>query len=587
MSDESAVAPGVSVVATDAVRQARNATPKQPFSIKELLTGITIAFTMAFVFRGFVVEGFLIPTGSMAPTLLGQHVRIADPATGYEWTVGPWDYAGGTQAGPPLGLQGSAATGPIVVNDPMSRGEVAQSNTPLLAGDRLFVMKYLEGVHEPRRWEVVVFKVPTGPQENYIKRLVGLPGEQLALIDGDVFTRTPPSGEDRDGVAAWLAPGWAIARKPERVQRAMLQPVFDSRYTPAPGTVDRYRPPLAAEGGGWEGLSESATWRYEGTAATALTWDTARYPIDDYTPYNQSGPRHAGYQDFQRRPKDGRTPRIDIYPVSDVAVELAVEPRGGGAGGVTIDLEARGWQFRAEVAGGKARLARRIAGSGDGAWQEIASGSATLAAGRVTRVEFWHVDQALWLFVDGRLVAGGADAGGYTMTPADRVWAATGRHLVDWMSTSPDPRASPLASAGAYRGTGLTIGFTGGPLTVHRAAVSRDIYYQPGQSMPGRDTGLSSRGAHPLNMPDLGEDFYFFCGDNSPNSADSRAWSDVDPWVTATVHGLEAGAVDPSAGLVHRDLLIGRAFVVYLPAPARREPVGLPMLDFGRMRWVW
>ena len=36
-------------------------------------------------------------------------------------------------------------------------------------------------VFEPDRFDVVVFKNPTNPWENYIKRLVGLPGEQIAL----------------------------------------------------------------------------------------------------------------------------------------------------------------------------------------------------------------------------------------------------------------------------------------------------------------------------------------------------------------------------------------------------------------------
>lgn len=58
-------------------------------NIKETLVSLTIAFALAFVFRGFVVEAFLIPTGSMAPTLNGAHVRFGDPHTGMDWAVGP------------------------------------------------------------------------------------------------------------------------------------------------------------------------------------------------------------------------------------------------------------------------------------------------------------------------------------------------------------------------------------------------------------------------------------------------------------------------------------------------------------------
>jgi signal peptidase I len=50
-----------------------------------------IAFTMAFVFRGFVIEAFVIPTGSMGPTLMGAHVRMRGPNTGASWPVGARD----------------------------------------------------------------------------------------------------------------------------------------------------------------------------------------------------------------------------------------------------------------------------------------------------------------------------------------------------------------------------------------------------------------------------------------------------------------------------------------------------------------
>lgn len=42
------------------------------------------------------------------------------------------------------------------------------------SGDRIFVLKYLYPFGSPQRWDVVVFRTPTSPQEYYIKRLVGL-----------------------------------------------------------------------------------------------------------------------------------------------------------------------------------------------------------------------------------------------------------------------------------------------------------------------------------------------------------------------------------------------------------------------------
>src|SRR5437763_13505597 len=41
-------------------------------SVKETVESILVAFILAFIFRAFLVEAFVIPTGSMAPTLLGH-----------------------------------------------------------------------------------------------------------------------------------------------------------------------------------------------------------------------------------------------------------------------------------------------------------------------------------------------------------------------------------------------------------------------------------------------------------------------------------------------------------------------------------
>ncbi len=204
-------------------------------NIKETLVSLTIAFALAFVFRGFVVEAFLIPTGSMAPTLNGAHVRFSNPRTGMDWAVGPRqaDLIPGTDA--PRPTMGSTEPFPIV--DPITRQSLgAARGARTRAGDRIFVMKYLYSIFDPSRYDIVVFKNPTEPQVNFIKRLLGLPGDQLALIDGDVWVRTPKP-DDLPNLNAWQQPGWKVAAKPELAQRSMWQTVFDSQYTPV-GTVD-------------------------------------------------------------------------------------------------------------------------------------------------------------------------------------------------------------------------------------------------------------------------------------------------------------------------------------------------------------
>ena len=54
-------------------------------------------------------------------------------------------------------------------------------------GDRILVNKYIYTFSDPQRWDVVVFKFPGDAKMNYIKRLVGLPGETLRIYQGDLF----------------------------------------------------------------------------------------------------------------------------------------------------------------------------------------------------------------------------------------------------------------------------------------------------------------------------------------------------------------------------------------------------------------
>src|SRR5690242_21380341 len=65
-------------------------------NVKDTIESILVAFILAFVFRAFVVEAFVIPTGSMAPTLLGAHMRFQCEDCGYSFAVNyPTDKVGG------------------------------------------------------------------------------------------------------------------------------------------------------------------------------------------------------------------------------------------------------------------------------------------------------------------------------------------------------------------------------------------------------------------------------------------------------------------------------------------------------------
>lgn len=110
---------------------------------KELFKTIVGALAIALVFRSFLLEPFNIPSGSMVPRLLvGDYLLVS------KWSYGYSRYSF------PLGL-------------------------PLFEG-RAFDTA-------PARGDVVVFKTPQDNRTDFIKRVIGLPGEQIQMRGGVLF----------------------------------------------------------------------------------------------------------------------------------------------------------------------------------------------------------------------------------------------------------------------------------------------------------------------------------------------------------------------------------------------------------------
>jgi signal peptidase I len=549
---------------------------------KDTVVSVLISLVLAFVFRGFVVEAFQIPTGSMAPTLLGAHMRFKSPATGAEWTVAPWDYFDQNLQAPKAVQRGLQSGEGLIVQDPMSGSTITPISMPTLSGDRIFVLKYLYSIFDPERFDIVVFKNPTNPQENFIKRLIGLPNEQIALVDGDVFVRPVPSAGSAPSDNPWSEPGWKIARKPERVQRAVWQPVFRSEFTPKESKVDGrqwFFPPWIASTGEWR-IADRAAYEYSGTAPTRLDWDLEKWPLTDRYPYNEAFHGGAGTRNGSDvligrwRSRLQSVSQQMYFPVSDIRVAAGIEPKGPSSDfEIAFNLVARGHEFQARLGKGKISLNMRpqqSAGSGgDGAelqWNALAVKdiAGLFASGSVTNVEFWHVDQSLEVWIDGSRALH-AD---YDWSPAQRIGYATG--------LDPDriDKHEILMDGTKYRSPGLSIAMLGSPVTLHRVGVWRDLHYQPTPRAASTDPGTATS---PRSVLTTGPDHFFCCGDNSPSSHDGRSWNLVDPWV--------ASSIDDTVGVVHRDLMIGKAFFVYFPAMDRSRR--LPVPDVGRMRLIW
>ncbi len=111
--------------------------------VSEFAKTAIIAVLLALIIRTFLYEPFNIPSGSMLPTLLvGDYLFVSKPAYGY------------SRHSFPFGLGGF-------------EGRVMEE--------------------EPKRGDVIVFKLPTNPSIDYIKRLIGLPGDTIQVIRGRLY----------------------------------------------------------------------------------------------------------------------------------------------------------------------------------------------------------------------------------------------------------------------------------------------------------------------------------------------------------------------------------------------------------------
>jgi signal peptidase I len=148
-------------------------------STQEILESVGMALVLALVVREFGFEAFKIPTDSMKPTILG---------------------------------------------DSSARGG---------KGDRLLAFKPVEY----RRYDIVVFRFPLFRGTNYIKRLIGLPGEHVEIRDGDIYA---------DG---------KIAPKPDDVQKVM----WGQAWVDADAADDWAQEFDAGETGAWTYATGSAS----------------------------------------------------------------------------------------------------------------------------------------------------------------------------------------------------------------------------------------------------------------------------------------------------------------------------------------
>jgi signal peptidase I len=549
-----------------------------PAALRETVESIVVAFVLAFLFRTFEAEAFVIPTGSMAPTLMGRHKDYRCPVCGYEYQVGAPDrQSDGAPADVESGTCPICRT-PADLRPGNSRGE----DYPTFNGDRILVAKFPYEFAEPKRWDVIVFKFPGDATTNYIKRLVGLPGETVWIHHGDLWIR------NQHGTLE-------IARKPPSKLLAMLQPVFDNDAAPkiaALGWPARWQAlPQRDRAGQWESADDGTAFHTDGSGE-GETWLRYCHRVPSCAQWEEMLRRHALPRGETFQPQ-----LISDFTAYDTAIEPTITPDrkqptiapdckqlgchwvGDLAMECALDVQSDSGEVVFELVKGGRRFQCRI---------DVATGTATLNLPGGPKAEtavcgpgqhkvmFSNVDDELLLWVDGSVATFDAETTYDSFAMRARI-----------------PTTADLLPAGiATRFAAVKVG---------HLKLSRDIYYIAVGSKPAEQSlGMNDfKGFLPVladpatwaaafgneNMrrvyfelaaPDPRhpeQDQFFVLGDNSASSKDGRLW-----------------AGDGIESYVSRRLLIGKALFIYWPHSWGELPGPLAPLpcfpNFKRMHLV-
>jgi hypothetical protein len=462
---------------------------------------------------------------------------------------------------------------------------------PWDSGDRVLVTKCNEAVMGPNRYDVVVFKYPRGPVDkstpkNYIKRLMGLPGEILAIFFGRVYHRLPEKQGDlfyddvknanasandlwqdqfmhtneESATAAFKAGKFTILRKPPGVMMALRRIVYDNDFQAKDlvGRLDRWSPHA---GSTWK--ADTATgFASDGKAADKIDWlryqhlirpdeidgkpnqpvaGVKKMLILDTLDYNTSISEGTGDQEFFRRMY------TDSHWVGDLMIECNLEVVEA-KGEFCLELSRGINRFQAsfDLASGECTL-YRLGKDNQREDPPLAVKPTNLKVPGNYLVRLANIDARLTVWVDRELPFGA----GKEYDPPE-VRGPNDKDVTDeQMLERRGPTDNDFEPA--------SIGSKGANVKIAHLRLWRDIYYRtsipPHGSITDHDLPMTREGWS-QGSTQLGDmrgrmryatmyvqpGHYLCLGDNSQASSDSRDW-----------------------GLVPQRLMLGRALAVYYP----------------------
>jgi signal peptidase I len=560
-----ATAPSTAVKPDDTKRKKKDTHPRDP--AREVIETIVFVVVLVLLLKLFVTEAFVIPTGSMAETLYGYQKIVTCPECGHEFPVNSHDEVELGQDKQFHQLNGCTCPNCrfTIAFPPVPGPTPRYASPPNRTGDRVLVLKPLYHIRRPTRGDVVVFKYPKAPQENwvaanYIKRCMAFGGETLAIHRGELFVTqslTYPEGDEQyprpdDPKDLWefrytyynnpratelfeksraagftdqIVGGFQIIRKTDEQVLACRRIVWDNDKQPKSlsGKVPpRWYAPPEAEGK-WAADSAQQPRVFDHTA-DSLDWIRYRHlgwVVDPVTkglrpwtwpetgepvagPVDNFLAYNAGTWDGSANPRDGSG--AERQWVGDLILECEVTAGDGGE--VTLELSKGLNRFQARFAGGQVTLSRTGPGEKEfGSWPCKVNGPGKY------KLRFANVDCRLRVWVNDSVVPVGTatDYPHPEPGPKDEV------EPEGWTKKNDVDAPAGIGAKGAVKVSGVKL--------------YRDIYYTRSGTDP---TGADIYYVHPGH--------YMCMGDNSAQSSDSRSW-----------------------GMVPERLMLGKAVFVFWP----------------------
>lgn len=591
--------------------------------VREIVESLVVALVLAFLFKAFAAEAFVIPTGSMASTLMGRHKDICCEQCGFPFQISASEESADASESPRERESLARVVGGTCPQcrwtNYVGADNFGKKTFLSFNGDRIFVNKSQFDFRDPSRWHVTVFRYPGKPQVNYIKRLVGLENETVRIRHGDVFVK-------KDG-----ADDFEIQRKPLRALLAMLRPVDDNDYV-QPRLHEIGWPTRWFENetdiGHWNRSDNFKTFRADEKTGEKIAWLSFRNNIPssddwfylsqgkmppqgtvnnsqlitDFVGYNsgilkstdcRDGSRLVSVREineggnlkkehFCRENANG----MGLNWVGDLALScrLTVEKDPGTTQGIFLmRLVKGGEEFLCEIDLSTGRATLSIPGlrgeEGQVPLFQPATAETPVRPEKSFDLMFCNIDEELRLIVDGKEIDFDGK-GRYDL------FCGPGGVLARDRS----PNMSDLTPA--------SFGVRNASVKIEHLKVQRDMYYiacnerSVGlqhqcdllKSPLGNDSVTENTVNRVLSTPELWKDFgktntveivlgkneFLMLGDNSAKSQDSRLW---------TTSGIPPG--------VHRNLLIGEAVFVYWPHGFRIPGTRLALIpNVSKVRFI-